>query len=232
MKARRSSRPGDREGYVSLLAVTFAFGLATLGTAVAVSVRAYLAAAVHQEEAILDRIALETATNLTLGRLSRAGVVSEVQTTDAYTAGRRVSVALSSPGQKIDLIDDADKDIDEALREAGIEVLRTRWDHARASGGMALFSSRLGLTTTQEDCVRRVTTFGRAPAPLETGAFAEGRTLAPGEQVDVRAEVIEDGARAVLWTRARFTGSETTPWLVHDYRRLMGEPAACQRSPR
>lgn len=226
MKARRSNSRSAREGYVSLLAVTFAFCLATLGTAVAVSVRAYLAAAVGQEQSILDRIALETATTTILGQLSRAGAIAEVGPIDSVVVGRHLSISLSSPVQKIDVMDDPDDALVRDIAGAGLTGM-PRLKQARLGGGMAVFSARLGLNATQEDCLRRTMTYGRSPASRDTAALTDGQALSVGDQVDLRAEIIQGDVRAVLWTRARFTGNEASPWQVHDYRFLITTSANC-----
>ncbi len=226
MKARRFSNGRAREGYVSLLAITFAFGLATLGTAVAVTVRSYINAAASQERAILDRMALETAANLTIGRMSATGALTLLPG-DAIVAGeRRMSVTVSMPMTKVDPDMDSQKEVGGALQAIGLSRAIPRFSKAGRTNGLAAFASSLGLTAAEEDCARRVLTFGRAPAARQLEPSEEGQLLSPGDQV--RAELLRSEGRTVLWTRVRFTGSETTPWLIHDYRLLQNDAQACE----
>lgn len=225
MKARRFSRERARSGYVSLLAVTFAFGLASLGTAVAVSVRAYLAAAANQERDILDRIALESATALKLGELAGAGILPA----DFRKApvGPLVSIEISTVAEKIDLAADAPAEIAGELERLALKPQPASLAAARLSGALSVFSARLGMTADQEDCARRRMTFGRAPAPRLTEPLLPGQSVSAGDQVDVRAEIVRGDVHQVMWTRARLTGRASSPWRIHDYRRLRTSGHAC-----
>jgi hypothetical protein len=227
LKARRFSRGRVRDGYVSLLAVTFAFGLASLGTAVAVSVRAYLNAAARQERDILDRIALESATTLRIGALSEAGTLPADFRNAPVVVGRSVTIEISMPAEKVDLAADSTAEVVGELERVVLKPAPPVLAEARASGALSAFSARLGLTAHQEDCVRRRMTFGRAPGPRLTEPLLPGQSLSPGDHVDVRAEIIRGAEHQVMWTRVRFTGNPASPWRVHDYRRLQTDGHDC-----
>lgn len=204
--------------------MSFAFGLAVFGTALAVGLRAYLFAAVSEEQEIRSRIALESAAAAVLGEMASGQPSSTpVQRT---IGNRSITLELSRPGAKLDLGTDGDVVLLDALARQGLGGAQgTSWRGIRTLTEM---SSRLGLDAAEEDCLRRRFTYGRAPAPIEVGTPSETLDLpaGAGEQVDVRASL--SGARGddVLWLRARFTGGETG-WKVHDYRRLRGR-ATCE----
>lgn len=209
-----------RSGYVSLLAVSFAFGLATLGTAVAVSVRAYISASTGQEREILDRIALETGAFETLGHLAAGASVPATQTRTVN--GRPVTLALSLPGTKLDLGADPAVILTEALEQAGVLAKGGELPKPHPAD-LAAFSQAMGLNADGEDCLRQGFTYGRAPAVRTIGSNLEEPVLGvrAGEQVDVRAQIDRGALQKVLWLRARFSGGESG-WALHDYRRLQG----------
>tara|TARA_R110002051_G_scaffold41530_7_gene86142 strand:+ start:27024 stop:27725 length:702 start_codon:yes stop_codon:yes gene_type:complete len=209
-----------RSGYVSLLAVSFAFGLATLGTAVAVSVRAYISASTGQEREILDRIALEAGAFETLGHLA-AG--ASVPATQARTVnGRTVTLALSLPGTKLDLRADPAVILAEALEQVSVIAKGGELPVPRPSD-LAAFSQAMGLNADGEDCLRQEFTYGRAPAVLSSEPKTDDQILvsSAGEQIDVRAQLDRGALQKVLWLRARFSGGESG-WALHDYRQLQG----------
>jgi hypothetical protein len=214
--------PVCREGYVSLLAMSFAFGLAVFGTALAVGMRAYLAAAVLEEQTIRNRMALESAAAAVLGELASG---QSTQTTGPRTIGNRsIFLTLSRPGTKLDLAGDEPAALLEALIRQGLGRPEhgVAWRDARS---LAEMSARLRLSTAEEDCLRRRFTYGRAPALIDEGAPLTPQAGA-GEQLDIRASLIGAQGDEVLWMRARFTGGRTG-WKVHDYRRLRGA-ATCE----
>lgn len=224
-----------REGYVSILAISFALGLALLGSAIAVGLSHYLGAAVGRERAILDRITLESAAAAELGRLSR-GVPHPAAPHEREMAlnGRSVTVALSMPAGKHDLAGDARAVLAARLDEARLpNGLAER--PATGADGLALRASRLGLAPAEEDRMRRLFTLGRAPGLLDPlageGADMEvERILGAGDQVDVRVAFRALGGEHVLWLRARHLGEESGAWALHDHRRLRithgGSPAS------
>lgn len=223
---RRCASPASREGYVSLLAMSFAFGLAVFGTALAVGLRAHLSAAVSEERAIRSRIALESAAAAVLGELAsgRPTPATVQRTID----GQTITLELSRPGAKLDLVGDGEAILLGTLARQGLEgVPATSWRGAR---NLTEMSSRLGLSAAGEDCLRRRFTYGRAPALMDDARSPDPFPVqaGAGEQADIRASL--SGARGddVLWLRARFTGGETG-WKVHDYRRLRGA-ATCEPS--
>lgn len=216
--------------------MSFAFGLAVFGTALAVALRAYLVASATEQRDILDRITLESIANDRLGRLA-AGEIHSIK--PIHLAGtelnqRRVAVELSLPEGKHDLQGDPDPVVLDALQGYGREVVGK--GRLAPSGFQSLegISRAWRLSAGEEDCLRRVATVGRAPEVYRPEAAPGGgegltRSVAAGDQVDVRASLVTSTGSKVLWIRARFTGSVDRPWRVHDYRRLTlrTTPAAC-----
>ena len=229
------NRPGDakRSGYVTLLAVTFAFGLATLGTALAVSTRSYLASATSRERAILDRISLESAAAQALSDVAVKGErpLRAVQLQPVRFNGREVAAELSVPERKIDLVMDDEEAIKQAIPAppSGIPVVG-----AGAPLGLAIWMKAAGFSASAEDCLRRRVTFGRAPEALDEtlggGGEHDAAQLVIGDQVDLRLNLDSGGSRPVLWVRARFAGGAGRPWRIHDYRRLTEASENCDQS--
>ncbi len=229
LKTPRVLKDSAREGYVSLLAMSFAFGLAIFGTALAVALRAYLAATGAEEQTIRTRIALESASAAVLGEMVAGQPSAPIGLRQIGT--RSLTVTLSRPDAKLDFEGDGSTALSEALARQGLAAAGDgSWRGAR---NLAEVSARLGLSAAEEDCLRRAFTFGRSPAPLspEAGSADPPLRLGAGDQLDLRASV--SGARVrdeVLWLRVRFTGGETG-WKVHDYRRLRGQVACRSRTP-
>lgn len=198
----------DRAGYVTLLAISFAFGLATLGTTVAVASRSYISSARRAENVLLTRMALETAVWERLGRLSGGEAFGGGGPEDAGD----VVVELSSPAEKWDPNMDSIETIVAALGQTD-PLIR----FLNAEGGLADRSRTASLSGAQEDCLRRQVTLGRAPQEKsELSEASEAVALAAGDQIDVRASGPGD---RVLWVRARFLG-HGLGWVLHDYRLL------------
>lgn len=237
MKRRRAPRAQSREGYVSLLAMSFAFGLAVFGTALAVGLRAYLVASAAEQRDILDRITLESGANDVLGRLS-AGEVHSIRPIRMAEIGlnqRRVAVELSLPEGKLDLQGDPDQVVLEALQRRGLKIAREDKPAPSSFETVEAMSRGWRLSAGEEDCLRRLVTVGRAPEVFRLEAApgdGEGltRSITAGDQVDVRASLTAPSGVKVLWIRARFTGAADRPWRVHDYRRLKLEStqASCE----
>lgn len=206
--------------------MSFAFGLAVFGTALAVGLRAYISAAVSEEQTIRTRIVLESAAAAVLGEMASGR--SSPATVQRTIGNRSITLELSRPGAKFDFVGDGEPVLIAALTRQGFGGVReTSWRGARTLTEM---SARLRLDAAGEDCLRRRFTYGRAPAPIEVGTPSEVLDLraGAGEQVDIRSSVAGSRGDDVLWLRARFTGGETG-WKVHDYRRLRGR-ATCERS--
>lgn len=222
-----------RSGYVTLLAVTFAFGLATLGTALAVSARSYLSSAASRERSILDRISLESAAAQALSDIAAKGErpLQAVQLQVVRINGRSIATELSIPETKADLAMDDEATIMKALTGLwkGAEVPEPT--HPRA---LEAWSRSLGLSANAEDCARRWVTLGRAPEPLSATLLEEGAPLvgmlAVGDQVDLRLRLDAGPTARVLWIRTRFGGKN---WHIHDYRILTGiRPDLCNSNSR
>lgn len=221
-----------RDGYVTLLAVSFALGLAVLGAAVAASARAYIRAATVHERGLLDRMAMESAVAEFLGQIA-AGRPYRMTATNAPTTigARTVLLEFSSPLGKADPGMDDAAAIRVALRSVDLGPPAEPGPLAEA-GSLTTLSRRLGLDAAAEDCLRRVATYGRAPATrtdVSTPDAAADRTVRPGDQLDVRAAVAGRSEGRVLWTRVRFQGDASGRWLVHDYRPLsITKPSSCR----
>lgn len=216
---KRLSRPDPkgREGYVSLLAISFATGLALFGGALAVGLQAYLAAAADEAREIRTRIALESAVAGALGRLT-AGQTTLLE--QPVEASGEVGVLISLVSAKADPAADNPEVVRAVLAKAGVEL--TGAVDPSDTPDLASLSRRLRLDSAGEDCLRRVLTYGRAPAArADAVAMSAIQGVSAGDQLDVRASLrTADGERA-LWVRARFTG-RADGWVVHDYRRLAG----------
>ncbi|MDI6623496.1 MAG: hypothetical protein QME55_02090 [Brevundimonas sp.] len=195
--------------------MSFALGLAIFGGALAVGLRTYLAASVDQTREIRTRIALESAAATVLGELAAGGRLAAEAERILSGDGQQVLVML--PGMKVDLASDPPDAVAEGTREVGLDIDPI---FSAAAGGLALVSAHHRLSATQEDCLRRVFTYGRGGAPrLEVGGLEDPEVRA-GDQVDLRVYAKGELGH-VLWLRARFTGGETG-WRIHDYRRLNG----------
>ena len=199
--------------------MSFAFGLAVFGTALAVGLRTYLAAAADETGDIRERIAMESAAAAVLGELA-AGASSGSQPEFAFGAGRQ-SVLMMLPGAKVDPGSDAAATVAEAGRRVSLTIAP---DVAATARGLVDLSRRLRLSAGEEDCLRRAFTYGRQGAPrIERPESLKGLVMRAGDQVDLR---IQSSTGPVLWVRARFTGG-ATGWRLHDYRRLQ-EASACR----
>ncbi|HYC74694.1 hypothetical protein [Brevundimonas sp.] len=221
MRRPSSPDPRGREGYVSLLAISFATGLALFGGALAVGLQAYLAAAADEAREIRTRIALESAVAAALGRLTAGQSAALEQPAEA---SGKPDILISLVSAKADSAADDLEVVRAALAQAGVEM--TGSVDPSETPDMASLSRRLRLNAAAEDCLRRALTYGRAPAVrAEAVAISAIQGVSAGDQLDVRARLqTEDGERA-LWVRARFTG-RADGWVVHDYRRLTG-PFTC-----
>jgi hypothetical protein len=205
--------------------MSFAFGLVVFGTALAVGLRAYLAAAVSEEQDIRNRIALESAAAGVLGEI--ASGASSPLTGQRMIGTRNVTVELSRTAAKLDLVADDERLLERALADLGL--LRAATGSWRGARSLTELSARLKLDAAGEDCLRRGFTYGRAPAPLYREAQTEspsGQAVA-GDQWDVRASLVGRSGGDLLWVRARLTGG-ATGWALHDYRRLHGRASARQ----
>lgn len=207
-----------RPGYVTLLAVTFAFGLATLGTALAVSVRSYVTSATLRERAIVDRISLESAAAQTLAQIATHGerpLSAEHWPTVKFN-GREVGVEVSTPDTKIDL--GMDK---EGLTRQVVQALALDRNASNEAKSLVAWVRDAGVSSEQEDCLRRKATYGRAPEVLRVLSAGEtsSTVIAAGDQADLRLSIKRPLDTSILWVRARFTEMQGE-WALHDYRNL------------
>jgi hypothetical protein len=190
-----------RRGYVSLLAMAFALGRAIVGVSLVSGLNAYVRGAAQQERRLRTDIRLESAANAVLG-LMVAGepVPAEID---------GVSVEVTDPKTKLDPPMDPPEELGEV-------------------DGLAAASAALKLSAGEDDCLRHIVTFGRAPADRSPAGLMP--STAAGDQVDLRMYVGFQGRDEVLWARARFTGDEGG-WLLQDHRRLTGK-FSCSRPSR
>lgn len=216
--------------------MSFAFGLAVFGTALAVALRAYLVASAAEQRDILDRITLESGANDVLGRLA-AGEVHSIRPIGLAEIGlnqRRVAVELSLPEGKYDLHGDPDQVVRGTLQQRDLTTAREDKPAPSSFETVEAMSRGWGVSASEEDCLRRLVTVGRAPEAFRAEAApgdGEGlmRSITAGDQVDVRVSLFTPSGSKALWIRARFTGAADRPWRVHDYRRLKlgSSPASC-----
>lgn len=221
---KRPSRPDlrRRRGYVSLLAMAFTVGLAILGGALTTGLLAYLNAASAEHRRTLDRISLESAATAVLGRIAAGEDVSLTPTSlpPEQINGRMISVEVSSPMGKYDPRGDPESLVADALKARGFDrPVKEIVD----AGGLGNASNIWKLSSSEEDCLRRFLTYGRAPAELSPDLAQkepEGpAVIAAGDQLDLRLELQTASDFQILWVRARFTG-QGGGWKLHDYRAL------------
>jgi len=207
--------------------MSFAFGLAVLGSALAVGLRAYLVTSAAEQRDVLDRITLESAANEVLGRLA-AGERHSIKPSSLPVFEmnrRRVAVGLSLPEGKLDLKGDADPVVLNALKRNDLNAPSQRTAPPSSFDALGAMSRMWRFSARQEDCLRSLVTLGRAPEVFRTeAASGDGgglvRSITAGDQVDVRSSLETPAGSKVLWLRARFTGAMDRPWRVHDYRIL------------
>lgn len=221
----RLLRNRRRGGYVSLLAISFAFGLAVLATATAASLRAYLNASAGRERLIVDRISLESAVAWQAGLVAKGSThpITPHAVGSLTLNGRELAVEMALPEGKLDLAMDPADTLADALKQVGLPA-----GLAEASGVTSLAErARIaGLGAAQEDCMRQGFTLGRWPEVLVVEAMKASqdgpeRVATPGDQIDLRATVVtREGGQRVLWARVRLSGDDTATWQLHDYRRL------------
>jgi hypothetical protein len=207
-----------RRGYVSLLAMAFALGRAIVGVSLVSGLNAYVRGAAQQERRLRTDIRLESAANAVLG-LMVAGepVPAEID---------GVSVEVTDPKTKLDPPMDPPEEVAAALRAVGIGMVPGI--ELGEVDGLAAASAALKLSAGEDDCLRHIVTFGRAPADRSPAGLMP--STAAGDQVDLRMYVGFQGRDEVLWARARFTGDEGG-WLLQDHRRLTGK-FSCSRPSR
>lgn len=216
-----------RRGYVSLLAISFAFGLATLGAAVAIGASSYIRAAASAERDILDRISLESATSRVLGQiaLGRVHKVAPHQVPDIIVNARRVGVQLSLLEGKRDLVMD-ENEID-TKTSSNIPIFTEDFSIGDGAPSLSWVSGKLKLSADGEDCFRSEFTLGRSPEPFDPTLKASPaeRVATAGDQIDVRASTRFSHGWRVLWVRARF--EPFGRWRLHDWRQLQTSAATC-----
>lgn len=177
-------------------------------------------------------MAVESAIADHLGQVAAGRPYRLTATRMQTTIGARpLNLEFSSPLAKVDPAMDSAAAVREALQSAGL-TSPSEIGPLGGTGTLAGLSKRLGLDAASEDCLRRVVTYGRAPAARTDVSIrdaAGSRSVRPGDQLDVRASVAAPIGERVLWTRVRFTGDAKGRWLVHDYRLLStSSPAPCR----
>ncbi|MFN4040031.1 MAG: hypothetical protein ACK4I0_00005 [Brevundimonas sp.] len=209
---------------MSLLATASAFGLAALGTGLGAALTHYIRSSIDRERGIVDRISLESAVALAAGRLA-AGAEHRLAPHDVEPVvlnGRSVALWMSLPEGKHDLVMDEEAELAEVLEASDLPRSLTVTAQNETGTGLARLSASSKLTAAQEDQLRRRFTVGRAPEPLAPEAMQpdgdDVRTIAPGDQIDLRAELASQRFQSVLWVRLRFGGERV--WRTHDYRQL------------
>lgn len=211
--------------------MSFTVGLAILGGALTTGLLAYLGAASTEQRRTLDRISLESAAAAALGRIAAGEGVSLKPRAlpPVQLNGRTILIQTSLPEGKYDLRGDPEPLILEALEKHGFD---TFLPDPPADGGLETMSRAWGLSSSQEDCLRRFATLGRAPEEIRPDVVEEklegAFTAMAGDQVDLRVELPTSPGAYVLWVRARFTG-QSEGWKLHDYRALqLPGPSPCR----
>jgi hypothetical protein len=237
-------------GFTLPLTMALGFSLMTLATAVVGMVVVSDEQAKHDARQFVDAASLESAVEAGLLGLEQNGVPQAAEWSDRQAInGLDVQVLFAATRYKPDIGQDGEAAVAAALSD---EALRRQVAAAFAAdtpdtpGGapppftrFSKFVAAAGADSAQEDCLRRRLTIGRVgaqplPIPPDIGLIAPRVPLAPGDVIDVRAEIVEPGGdRAVLWRRVRYTGKPERPWLTHDWRRLHLSPSdvACPPAP-
>lgn len=198
--------------------MSFTLGLAILGGAVATGLQNYIRSASAEQRRLSDRIALETAAATLLGQIAAGRPVPLKATSlpQAQVNGRSIAIEVSLPEGKRDLRGDQPEEIAAVFEALGINSSTKDFRNLEA------LSQLRGISPSQEDCLRRVATLGRAPEEyrpsIADGSLDETFTVSAGDQIDLRLSLVNPPAR-VLWIRARFTG-QGSGWKLHDYRNL------------
>lgn len=191
-------------------------GLAIFAGALATGLRSYIRAMASQERAISEKIRLESAVTILLGEFADGKAVPLERS--LVIGGQPVDLMTTPTSLRVDPRVDDVRTVEEAGRQAGLLIDP---EVARNAPGLAQLSAMMKLNASQEDCLRRVFTYGRGGQPRgRAEALPEAFTVEPGDQLDIRASLSSDD-QSVLWLRARFTDARTG-WVLHDYRRLRG----------
>lgn len=208
---------------MTLLAVSFAFGLATLGAALAVSARSYLASAASRERAILDRISLESAATQVLDDIAvrNERPLKSDELRELRINGRVIVAVTFVPEAKIDLgMDDG-----EAVTAALSGLARELPVQGTPFVNLKTWSGTLGLSAAEEDCLRSRATLGRAPELMDSSLIEvdgpRATALSAGDQIETRVYLASLGTGRALWQRSRFIG-QGGRWVAHDYAMLRG----------
>lgn len=199
--------------------MAFAVGLAIFGGALSTGLRAYLTTAAAEQRDILDRIALESAVNATLGQMVSDRESPIALVSEQPINGRVVKIELASPAFKYDLNGDDEEELMEAL--SAIAQSGKGRDTTNGIRTLDQLARTWRLSTQEEDCARRLVTAGRAPAARLSEDVSREELIAVagvGDQLDLRASIISDRGERVMWVRARLTGQPAEPWRIQDYR--------------
>lgn len=210
--------------------MAFAVGLAIFGGALSTGLRAYLTTSATEQRDVLDRIALESAVNATLGQMVSDRGEPPPLVSERSLNGRTVKVEVASPAFKYDLNADEDEDL-----MAVLGPIAQHGEGRDTTSGVRTLDQLVRtwrLSTKEEDCARRVVTAGRAPAPRLAEDVSREDLIAVagvGDQLDLRASIISDRGERVMWVRARLTGQPARPWRFQDYRvmTLSGNAVGC-----
>lgn len=219
------------------LALAFAIMSTAAGLTGLVTVKAK--AARQKDADLFALITLESATQAGLTALEKDGAPQTPRwERPERLNNRRVVLTFLSVAYKPDAGQDPLPALAEAvtqpeLRQRVVRAL-TSDDPKIARVGFARLSDFLKAAETspaEEDCLRALMTLGRqAPDPLplppRTALSPDILPLAPGDVLEVRAEVRSDRYSDVLWQRVRYTGEPGRPWHIHDWRRLRLAPGA------
>ena len=199
--------------------MAFAVGLGIFGGALTTGLRAYLTTAAAEQRDILDRIALESAVNATLGQMVSDRESSVALVSEQSVNLRVVKVEVASPAFKYDLNGDDEEELMEAL--GPIAQSGKGRDTTYGIRTLDQLVRIWRLSTKEEDCARQRVTAGRAPAPRLAEDVSSEELIAvagAGDQLDLRASITSDGGERVMWIRARLTGQPAQPWRSQDYR--------------
>jgi hypothetical protein len=237
---------GSRAPRGFTLPLTLALAFAIMSTAAGLTglVTVKAKAARQKDADLFALITLESAVQAGLTRLEKDGAPQTPRWEQSERLNnRQVELTFLAVAYKPDPGKDpppglAAVVVQPALRARVVRALASP-DPEVARASFTRFSDFLKATEaspSEEDCLRALLTFGRqapepTPPPPATALSPDILPLAPGDVIEVRAQVRTDRYSDILWQRVRYSGTPGQPWHIHDWRRLRLAPGAVLCKP-
>ncbi len=231
-------------GFTLPLTLALAFAIMSMAAGLTGLVTVKAKAARQKDADLFALITLESAVQAGLTALEKDGAPQAPRWEQTQRLNNRsVELTFLAVAYK----PDAHQDLAPGLAAAvGQPALRARLVRALASPDPKIarasfprfgdFLKAVEASPAEEDCLRALLTFGRqapepTPPPPATALTPEILPLAPGDVVEVRAEVRSDRYSDILWQRVRYSGTPGQPWHIHEWRRLRLAPGAVLCKP-